>query len=87
MKIYNPPKRLEQLDLVKKYDSEQEPILIDHERHAINVERAKIMRNESHVQHESLENKIQHTLKKIIQTEWQPANKIRYDKDRTSQAL
>ncbi len=82
MKVFKPSQRLTELDLVKKYDVEQEPIFKEHERFAINQERAKIMAEDiSYLQSEILESKIQNTLHKIAIKKWKPVNEIRYYKN------
>lgn len=69
------PKRLEELGLVLKYDTECIPILKVHERFAINQERAKIFANDfTYKQSEVVEDKIKMALTEIRKNDWHPLN-------------
>ncbi|MCV9934518.1 hypothetical protein OIU80_19735 [Flavobacterium sp. LS1R47] len=69
------PKRLEELELVLKYDTECTPILKVHERFAINQERAKLFANDfSYSQSEIVETKIKMALSEIRKNDWHPLN-------------
>lgn len=79
MKIFEPTQRLQELDLVLKYDTEYSPELKPHERFAINQERAAILRDDNdYWQDQLLESKIKLILKYINATKWQPETKIEY---------
>jgi hypothetical protein len=69
------PKRLEELGLVLKYDTECTPILKVHERFAINQERAKLFANDdTYTQSEIVESKIEMALTEIRRNDWHPLN-------------
>lgn len=79
MKEYKPPKRLVLLGLVLQYDTESSPTLKEHERFAINQERAKVIANDdSYKQSEIVESKINAVVVEIRKYNWKPYKEIKY---------
>jgi hypothetical protein len=89
MKLYLPPPRLVNLGLVLQYDKEifkcelkEENFLTWNDRLLINCERARLMANDnSYIQENDLENKIEHVLQKIKEGNWKPLKTIEYAKN------
>ncbi len=81
MREYIPSKRLVLLGLVLQYDTEDTPSFKEHERFAINQERAKVIANDnSYSQSETVEAKIATILIDIRKHNWKPLNEIQYVK-------